>query len=311
MLVYRNELTLNAQGGTELMGQGLESRLSPELHEDFQIFFSRVRNLDKTKIPILYCHDLPGDPESEHLANGGWQRYRKIVFVSNWQMQAYINHYGIPWSKCIVIPNAITPIEEHSKPVWGLNFIYHTTPHRGLNILVPTFAKLAEKHENIHLDVFSSFNAYGWPERDKPYEKLFKMIEDHPNMTNHGFVPNSQIREALKVAHVFAYPNTWLETSCIALIEAMSAQLLCIHPNLAALSETSCNRTMIYQWNEDLKAHAQTFYHICDMAITNYRSNPTYINTSTLAQKTFNIDSYHRWEHVVLLWESLLKSLKD
>jgi hypothetical protein len=55
----------------------------------------KLFDIDETKIRILWQHDLPGDPESEHLKNGGHDRFHKIVFVSNWQMQQYINHYMV------------------------------------------------------------------------------------------------------------------------------------------------------------------------------------------------------------------------
>ena len=101
------------------------------------------------------------------------------------------------------------------------NLIYHTTPHRGLEVLVPVIDFLANKGKKIHLDVYSSFKMYGWENRDEPYQKVFDKIKAHDNMTYHGYQPNDVIRKALKKAHMFSYPNIWPETSCIAMIEAM------------------------------------------------------------------------------------------
>src|SRR5262249_40899743 len=81
---YINALTRNANGGTELMARALGSRLNPELLDHFQIIASRVRELDETRIRIFWAHDHPGDPASEHLQNGGFQQYERLVFVSNW-----------------------------------------------------------------------------------------------------------------------------------------------------------------------------------------------------------------------------------
>src|SRR6185436_14024378 len=147
----------------------------------------------------------------------------------------------------IVLYNAIEPIPLVEKPPDTINFVYHTTPHRGLEILVPVFENIVREFPNVHLDVFSSFAAYGWNERDKPYEPLFAKIAEHPNMTYHGYQPNDVVREYLQRAHYFAYPNTWLETSCIALMEAMSAGCVCLHPNAGALPETSGGLTRMYQ----------------------------------------------------------------
>ena len=94
----RNEVNKNAMGGTELMMKRLYDTLDPNLLDRFQIIGSRARELKEDKVRILWQHDLPDDPESAHLANGGWKRYHKLVFVSNWQMQRYIQMYDIPWS---------------------------------------------------------------------------------------------------------------------------------------------------------------------------------------------------------------------
>jgi UDP-glucose:(glucosyl)LPS alpha-1,2-glucosyltransferase len=242
------------------------------LLDKFQIIPSRIRKLDPDKIRVFYGHDLPNDPESKPLADNGWQKFHRLVFVSHWQQQAYINHFNIPWSKTVVLQNAIDPLTnihaEDIKPPDKIRIIYHTTPHRGLNILVSVFEKLAEDFKDkIHLDVYSSFEIYGWKERDEPFQELFQKIKDHPQMSYHGTVSNEEVRAALVKAHIFAYPSTWPETSCICLMEAMSAGLLCVHPNYAALPETAANLTWMYQWHENQNAHAQIFYEMMKEAI--------------------------------------------
>lgn len=256
-----NEVSKNANGGTELMLRGLHQRLPAELLSQFQIIPSRVRDMDFTKKRILWLHDLPEDPESARVGEEWFRnQFSAIICVSDWQLQRYNIIKGLPYRDAYVMMNAIEPIELKPKPTDRINFIYHTTPHRGLEILVPVFANLAQQFPNIHLDVYSSFNAYGWPERDEPYKELFTFIEQHPNMTNHGYQPNDVVREALQKAHYFAYPNIWLETSCIALMEAMSAGCVCLHPNFGALPETAGGITRMYQYSEDINDHARAFH---------------------------------------------------
>jgi hypothetical protein len=111
MPITTDELSVNAKGGTEIMKNTLTALLDPEIMKEVQIFCSRIReDLDPTKIRLFWAHDLPGDPESEFLKGGGWKDFHRIVFVSNWQMQNYLNHYRIPWYKSCVIQNAIEPI---------------------------------------------------------------------------------------------------------------------------------------------------------------------------------------------------------
>ena len=223
----RNETNEKSMGGTEVLTMKVAERADQKLLKECQIISSRVKSeLADDKIRIFWAHDLPGDPEADFLkTDHGKEKFHKFVFVSNWQMQRYIDRYQLPWSKCIVLRNFIDTIPEHEKPNDGtINLIYHTTPHRGLNILAAVFQRIAEKHKNVHLDVYSSFDIYGWGARDNDYKEVFKILDDHPNATNHGAKPHAEVVEALKKSHIFAYPSTWAETGCLALMEAMSAK---------------------------------------------------------------------------------------
>jgi len=308
-----NELSKNARGGTELMMERLHSSFPADLLDKFQIIPSRVRDLNPDKIRILYCHDLPDDPESKHLANNGWNKFHKIVFVSHWQQQRYIERYNIPWPLTAVLLNAIDPIKftEQDKTSDKINLIYHTTPHRGLELLYPVFEKVAAEHADVHLDVFSSFKIYGWETRDEPYKPLFEKLDAHPQITYHGYQPNDSVRAYLQKAHIFAYPSIWPETSCIALMEAMSAGLICVHPNLAALPETAANWTLQYNWDPDPNTHATTFYMMLSNAISFHRDRAkNMIGTRLMSQKGY-ADMFYGWEMRKMMWAALFNQLKD
>jgi len=308
MPIANDSLSTNAMGGTELMKFGLLRRIDPKLLDEFQIFVSRVEEpYDGTKIRIFWAHDLPGDPASDHLGNGGWENYHRIVFVSNWQMQGYIQRYSIPWSKCIVMQNAIDPIGYSEKINKGtIRLAYWSTPHRGLNILIPVFDKLCEKYDNIELDVYSSFKLYGWESRDDSYKPLFDACESHPKINYHGTVSNSVLRDNLEKTHIMAYPSIWHETSCICLMEAMSAGLLCVHPNYGALSETAANWTNMYQWQEDINEHASIFYASLDASIESYWDVGV---QSRLASQSSYANVFYNWGLRTFQWEQLMLSL--
>jgi glycosyltransferase involved in cell wall biosynthesis len=306
MPISTDEVSKNAMGGTERMKFTLGEKINPEILDKFQIICSRVREIDQNLIPIYWLHDLPGDPESEHLKAGGYTKFEKLVFVSNWQMQSYINYYKIPWYKCVVLQNAIEPIPSIEKKYDKIKLIYHTTPHRGLGLLVPVFIKLAEKYDNIELDVFSSFKIYGWEQRDEPYQALFDLCKEHPKINYHGYQPNEVVRKSLQEAHIFAYPSTWMETSCIALLEAMSAKCLCVHSNYGALYETSANLTWMYQYLEDSRDHVVMLYNELERAINNIQ-NKNLIN-SLETNKSY-VDVMYNWERRSQQWETFLTEI--
>jgi len=94
----KNELNKEAKGGTELMQERLHQRLDPEILNKFQIIPTRVRDIDPDRKTILWLHDLHGDPEVQHLKNGGWEKFDKLVFVSHWQQQMFNAYLGVPYS---------------------------------------------------------------------------------------------------------------------------------------------------------------------------------------------------------------------
>ena len=314
-LMERNEINKNSKGGTELLQERLyDGKVPRELLEDFQIVFSRARELDDSKSKIYYCHDLPEDPESKRLSDPMFRKkFDKFVFVSSWQMQQYNTVRGVEYGQSVVIKNSIKPIDINvinKKPGEKIRLIYTPTPHRGLEILVPVFMKLAETDPNIELDVYSSFKLYGWQERDEQFKEIFEQCKSHPQINYHGSVSNEELRAALPKADIFAYPSIWKETSCLCLIEAMSAGLLCIHPNIAALPETSMGLTWMYQWSEDKNQHASTFYHVLAQGVNVMRNNREQIKQDLYLQKV-QTDRTHNWEGKAQEWTGLLESIKN
>lgn len=314
-VIYRNDMNKNAMGGSELITQGLVDQVSPEALSGVQIIVSRLRDtLDNSKHRIYHCHDLPQDPESKHLANGGWQKFHKLVFVSHWQRQAYINYFGIPWHKTTVMRNAIKPIEVDLNKKLAkkdvINIVYHTTPHRGLELLVPAFQALREKFPNINLHVYSSFKIYGWGERDEHFKKLFEEIEKPENgMYLYDPLSNEDMKKRLVNMDIFAYPSVWMETSCLSLIESMSAGCMCVHSDYGALHETASNWTYMYDFDERPQHHVQSFVDMLDNCITLYQEMPEGLVNRIKSQKSF-ADIYYDWSIRAAEWESFLANVK-
>jgi glycosyltransferase involved in cell wall biosynthesis len=308
-LIEVNELNKNSNGGTELTTRGIFNRMSREELDDVQIITSRVRELQDDKIKIYHLHDLALDPEASHLKDkASRDRFDKLVFVSNWQYQQYRDYLGVPYDmNSTVIENGIDPIPFANKPKDKIRLIYTPTPHRGLEILVPVFIELAKRYDNIELDVFSSFGIYGWPERDTAYEPLFKMCREHPQINYHGSVDQDTVRAAYQKAHIFAYPSIWPETSCRCLMEAMSAGCIAVHPNFAALTETSGGLTVQYDGDQDPNVHANIFAHTLMYAIENVSRH----DMTNLTQFTKHYaDTRYSWDNIIHKWKALVGALK-
>ncbi len=264
-----NEFSLKSNGGTQLSCRLLQKHIDQVLLRDTQIIPSRVSKIEEDKIRIYYVHETPEFGESKHLKDKqSRDRFHKIVFVSHWQLNEYVSKLGLPQDdKLTVIENPIEPFSLVEKASDEIRLVYFSAPHRGLVILVTVFEALSKKYGNIVLDVYSSFELYGWMNKDQEFASLFNRIKDHPRMNLRGYLPQHELRKEIEKSHILAYPSNYPETSCRVLIEAMSAGLECVHPNLGALAETSGGLTTIYQFESDIDRHARSFLRHLDRAI--------------------------------------------
>ena len=282
----------------------LINTVDADLLKNAAIHLARVRQTYDDVPNVFWAHDLSEDSENRILENEGWKQFKVFVFVSCWQRDAYINRFGIPYAMCRVIENAIepasAPLEKNDEQI---RLIYHTTPHRGLELLYPVFDALSKNDllkGRLHLDVFSSFAVYGWNSRDKQYSSLFESLDKHPNITYHGAQPNSIVRDYLSRAHYFPYPCIWKETSCIALIEAIEHGVVAIHPNLAALPETAGQNTYMYDYTENPSEHANRFYRtVLSVLIHDLRTH-----------KAINSNPKHNINAFTNKWTTLLKEIQ-
>ena len=319
-LIEKNELSQNAQGGTELFMKFIYGGGIPrELLEQVQIIPSRVRELKMDKIRILTFHDLPDEPDYKKLMDESYRnKFHKLVFISNWQYQQFRNYLGIQYNlQSTVIEHGLEPsniniMEKQKKDV--IDIAYFTTPHRGLNILVQVFDILSKEDKNIHLHVHSSFKAYGWEDRDKEYQPLFDYVNNHPQMTYYGFTPYEELREKIKSYDIFAYPCIWQETACRSLLEAMSTGMLCVHPNFGALPDTSGGLNIMYDGSTDINEHGGQFALSLKHAINSIRTGGEALRNRMIFNKVYADTRYDpklalgKWNHLIT---DLMKKYPD
>lgn len=294
-----------ALGGTELAKKWLYENVSNDLLDQVNIV-SRPDDMKDDLPNILWVHDLPAD--MPFLADrSAKNRFAGIVFVSSWQQTVFFMNMNVMYSESTIIRNAIYPIKEEEKLDDGkIRLIYHPTPHRGLELLIPVFSDLCNKYPNLHLDVFSNFDLYNRPESNKSFESLYETCRSHPNITYHGTQSNDTVREALAQAHIFAYPCIWRETSCISAMEAMSARCLIVAPEYAALPETLSNFNISYNWTERPVEHMHAFAAALERAIAGLEDKC--IADLLDMQKSY-ADTFYSWSLRGLQWESYLRSI--
>ena len=229
-------------GGSENQFRLLLKHLPDESFKDINLILNNANYdlLEKDKINVLWMHHFVNQKEAKNLRSKDFiNKLDWIVYNSNWNLDQHIKYFHVPKNKSVVIKNAIEKINFVEKPKDKISLIYHTTPWRGLKILLKVFKNL--NLENVELNVCSSTEIYGKKFDSvlgKKYEGLFNECKNTKNVNYFGFLKNDKIIEKLKKMHIFAHPSIWPETSCVAAIEAMAAGCEVVTTNLGALNET-------------------------------------------------------------------------
>jgi UDP-glucose:(glucosyl)LPS alpha-1,2-glucosyltransferase len=244
-----------------------------------------------------------------HLKDDGWKKFHRMIFISHHQMEEYVREYQYSLFSLCGNETRTGTSKTTKKPDNKISLIYTSTPHRGLDILVNVFEKLCEEYDNLELKIHSSYNIYAMKERQVNYEKtpLYQRLEEHPNIKNIGFVSNEELKKSLASSHIFPYPSTYRETFCLALLEAMSAGLLCVHPNYACLPETASNWTMMYDYYENKEVHEEIFYEHLKKAIDSVNDKKV---QRKLKYQSQYVNHFYNWETRTQEWIDLLKSLE-
>jgi len=309
----------DAKGGTELQRDFLLKYVDNELLSNFEIILSYPPvdfKKNPEKISLLWIHDMVEDPyfkilnETEYL-----NQFDYLIFVSYTQKEAFRRKFSIPHSKCVVLRNAIEPINPNLKKfdnIEKIKIAYTSTPQRGLIMLPEIFQELKEEFgDNIELNIFSSFSLYGknHETRNEPFLELFEHLKNTDGINYYGSLQHDELIEKLRDQHIWCLPSIWEETSCISLIEAMSAQCLCVHSDLGALAETSSNFTYIYPHNENLNEHAYIFYEHLRKLLLSFGTGKESIKKHLEIQKYY-VDSFYSWKQIrSIQWTSFLNSI--
>jgi glycosyltransferase involved in cell wall biosynthesis len=171
-----------------------------------------------------------------------------IICVSEWHRARLVEQFGLDPARTFVLRNAIGPAfealfrsnDELIRAKAGKAALaYTSTPFRGLHLLLPVFDELRKVFLEAELDVYSSMKVYQEEESGDPFKELYDRCRSTRGVRYVGSVPQPALAAALKPASIFAYPNTFAETSCIAVLEAMAAGLMVVTSDLGALSETT------------------------------------------------------------------------
>ena len=295
--VTRPVLFSESRGGSESQLRLLFKYVPDEYFKNINLILNNTdeRLIDDKRINILWVHHFTNQKEVQNLKNKNYiDKIDYLVFNSNWNFEQHKLKFNVPQKKSIVIKNAIENIQSAEKPKDKINLIYHTTPWRGLNVLIGAYKKLNIK--DVELNICSSTMVYG-KKFHSNFEPKFKHIIDECKKLKyakyHGFVEHTNLIKLLQKMHIFSYPSIWPETSCIAAMEAMAAGCEVVTTNLGALKETCSPYGKFVNFNNNLYILEKTFLESLEESIKSFWSDE---NQKKLDKQKKEINKLYSWD---------------
>jgi glycosyltransferase involved in cell wall biosynthesis len=208
--------------------------------------------------------------------------YDAITVVSNWLRDDYAQAFNIPKIKMTVLKNAIAPaFEDLFKSKADLAkakahspiISYTSTPFRGLNLLLAIFPSIHRAMPEVTLQVFGSLKPYQATKKEdqKLHGDLYRLCQTTKGVDYLDSVPQPVLAQKMRQVTALTYTNTFIETSCISVMEAMAAGCQIITSNLGGLPETMAGFGLTLpitgDWDEYCRQFAkQTYLYLVDFS---------------------------------------------
>jgi UDP-glucose:(glucosyl)LPS alpha-1,2-glucosyltransferase len=310
----RQSTYMNPKGGTEILKEQLLAQLPEESLEGINLIGSICNPslVKEDKINVLWQHLSYDQPNVQYMRDRKFvDSIDYFIYVSHWQYNKFREVYKIPEYKSFVIKNATHKFDIIEKQKDNkIKLLYTSTPWRGLAILIKAIEILNKKRNDFEVDIYSSTKIYGsaFEENEKDrFEALFDKCKNTPNVNYHGYTFNGEIRRAVENAHLYVYPSIFEETSCLAVIEAMSAGCHVVTTNYGALPETCGEFATMIEFDSSGQNLIERYAETLNSVIDNYKNN-LYKDDLEMQIKYYNKN--YSWETRIQEWKNFLNYVR-
>lgn len=252
--------------------------------------------------------DQPGVTSLEDPAvRAAWDGF---ALVSQWQGLRFVESFGIDPQSVGVMRNAIAPVFERQiingkafhEPV---ELAYTSTPFRGLHVLLHAMPAIRLAEPDVGLKIYSSMSLY--QAADDPFTKLYDWARAEPGVSYSPAIPQGQLPAALADVAILAYPNTFDETSCIAVMEAMAAGCRIVTTDRGALPETTAGHARLVAPDADLRVFSARFAAAVTEELQARRTNPAAF-TAAMGEQVAFVNETMTWAKRADDWAQWLAS---
>lgn len=191
--------------------------------------------LSKNALKILWCHDDYLPQIDELLKN---KQLHYIFAVSNFQRDLLIQQ-GINKELIYVTKNVFDDNLYLRKSRKKKQFIYCSSPDRGLGYLLEMWPKIKKFYPDFKLKITGSFELWGLNKQEN--FTMTRELQDKANKLGGiellGKVKKQELMRLQAQSYAMLYPTNFYEMFCISALECQSVGTPVITSNLAALAE--------------------------------------------------------------------------
>jgi len=248
-------------------------------------------------------------------------RYDGFALVSDWQRQEFQSAFGLDPARAGVLRNGIAPAFENlfpdDTPIAARKsqppvLAYTSTPYRGLELLLEAFPRIRQAVPGTTLKVFSGMGVYQAPaaEDQARFGALYQRCHDLDGVEYVGSLAQPELAAELAQAAVLAYPNTYPETSCIAVLDALAAGCTVVTSARAALPETSAGFARLVPIDGDRDTYRDRFVAETVRALTERTGPDQAAVAERLGRQVVYVQQRHTWPVLADEWVGWLHQLR-
>ncbi len=198
----------------------------------------------------------------------------------------------------------ISQLEPEERDPYRL--IWTSSPDRGLEVMIDIFQRAREFEPRLHLHIH-----YGWnncdiaiacdPKHPTARLKSKIMAMDQTNVVWEGRTSKTELYKSYMQSNLWVYPTAFLETCCVAVMEAQAMGAIPITTPIWGLGHNTGHGRLIRGRNSDPLTQARYM-----MAILEFTSNPELCEKVREGMQTWALERYN-WDKIVEGHESLAR----
>ncbi len=243
--------------------------------------------------------------------------YDGLVFVSQWQRSRYLAEFPLRPEKTGVLQNAVGPAFENLFPA-GMSvrtakarppvLAYTSTPFRGLEVLLAVFPEIRQAVPGARLRVWSSMQVYRMSAgvEAERFGALYQTCRQTEGVEYRGSIAQPELARQLREVSLLAYPNTFAETSCIAVLEALAAGCGIVSSRLGALEETTAGLAELVSLADGMDVYRQRFRDAVVAYLQQFLDDRVVALDDRLRRQVDQINARCTWTQRAVEWETWL-----